>query len=279
MSMIAYAIARLRNSGIPLAILERAFIPRQQGWRQTTKVNLDKLIESKVIRARVLPDMNMVGGVQDTILIGDLPIETYNGVYLTVRIPKDRTQGKSIVSVLEVLLLSPNFLGNFPYMSGNAYRPSYNTADASAMMGALKTMVTALDHIPSVSTCTAELIDDNVVMIQDINTLPYNAHLRCNLEYDEDFSNINPRSFPFMADLIEEATKAYVYNQLVINIGSAELRGGFDLGIFKSVVDEYKDSEKNYRDLIKLKATKIAMMNDRKRFERHIRALVGGGLK
>jgi hypothetical protein len=135
-------------------------------------------------------------------------------------------------------------------------------------------IMASLDHIPITSTSDAYLIAENTIKITDVFTMPANAILRCTLENDEGLNNIQPRSYHDFFQLVEFAVKSHIYNELIVDIDMAELQGGQQLGIFKSIVEGYADAEQNYQD--KLKSWRaISLMNDTPAFHRFIKLTIG----
>src|SRR5262249_50995141 len=123
---------------------------------------------------------------------------------------------------------------------------------------------------------TVQLIGENTIMIKDTTLLPSWTFLRCILAADETMSHLQLRTYPKFAKLVEHAVKAYIYNQLIVNVDIAELYGGHALGIFKEIVGEYKDENELYETYLREKWQKISLMNDQESFGRLIRTVVGG---
>jgi hypothetical protein len=74
--------------------------------------------------------------------------------------------------------------------------------------------------------------------------------------------------------LVEFAVKAYIYNELIVDIDMGELQGGQQLGIFKQIVEGYADAEQNYQDKLKSWMA-ISVMNDTPAFHRYLKLSVG----
>jgi hypothetical protein len=278
MSCIKHAINKTRQV-IPAAVLERAFTPKTPSWFPNAIINIDKEIEAKVIRSIVLPDCNVVGGKEVNVFIGDLPFERVDND-IVVRIPKQRTQNRSIVSITDIVFSTPYSMGQYPSMAmTNGYQAGVSRNDMSASMGAVKNALAALDHIPVVGTSSAELVGDNVILIQNSGFFNSGTCARVVVEYDDHLTNISTRSWNHFAQLVEYAVKTYIYNELIIRMDTGELQGGFSLGIFKEIVSGYADSAQNYKDYLRGTWMKVAMMNDRPRHERMIKTLLGGQAK
>lgn len=274
MNAIQKAISEVKYL-IPKAILEKAFINRFSNWRQPTETNVDEQISALVIRPRVLVDCNIVGGTQAMVPIGDIPYERPDGVTTVMRIPKSRTQNRSINSVLHVAFLSQaqnGAWGNAVGLGGG----SFDHGDNSATMGGAAAMMAAVDKIPVTSTAAVQLIGENVIMVRDVISMPMNSYLRCILSNDDNLNNIQIRSYPAFVKLVEYAVKSYIYNTLVIEVDMAELQGGYNLGVFKTVMDSYSDAEQNYQDHLKNKWQAVAFMNDAISYRRLLKLAIGG---
>lgn len=275
MDAIRKAISEVKFR-IPKAILEKAFITRITNWRQPSEYNLDDQILNLVLRPRVLVDCNIVGGQQALIPLEGLAIERPDARTQVIHIPKARTQGRSIVSVLHVAFLSQaqlaSYAGTLTMGSSGAYDPSEN----SAAMGAAVGMLAALDKIPITTSANVHLVAENTILIRDVFSTPQNAYLRCMLANDENLNNLQIRSYLAFSKLVEYAVKSYIYNTLVIEVDTAELQGGQALGIFKTVMESYQDAEQNYQDYLKEHWTQIAVMNDPMAYARILKLTIGG---
>lgn len=277
MSIIRHAIAKVKQT-IPLQILRKTFAPKIPTWVQTSSYNLDFQIETQVIREIVLPDCNVVGGKEENINIGDIPWQEV-GPDLVVRIPKIKTQNRSIVSVKEVIFAGTSAMGYYASSQQATNNAAVNPNDRSSMMGALSSLLAAQDNIPVISTGSVELIGENTILIRNCGYLQPSSAARVVLEYDDELSNISHRSYNHFAKLVEYATKAKVYNDLIIAMGSSEIEGGFELGIFKEIVSGYADAQENYQTYLSGPWARVAWMNDSSRYERLIKMSIGGQLK
>lgn len=243
---------------IPLDILQQAFAPTNQYGRPTA-MNLDSVIRAKVIDARVRVDCDLVGGTQlDIPLRGLTPQEvplpsgspyTWALIY---HIPMALTQNRVITSVLWVANTIAPISGTYTYASYNG------SALANAAMGVMQSQA----PIPTTSTARVDLINTNTVMISDTNQWPYDATMRCKVETDADMSTLPPGAYPYFSKLCLLAIKAYIYNELIIRINSAELQNGQELGRFKEIVDGFADANEQYEEYLMTTWREVAMMSD-----------------
>lgn len=261
---IQKALLDVKNK-IPRQILEKVFINNTLGGIHTP-VSLDFRIRENIIEARVIPDCNLVGGTETTIpLFNVVPkhIDTYNTVF---RIPKTLTQNRTISRLLHLSYGQNGIVG---FSHPMQYNPS-------AAMDALEGMVAALTPIPVTSTHYISLIGENTVLVRDVMRLPGNLFLRCVLEADSEFNHLKPTSIIAFSKLVEYATKAYIYNNLIIEMDQAELQGGVSLGRFREVVDGYADANELYEQHFDEVWRKVALFNDPEAFKRHLKQVTGG---
>lgn len=253
---------------IPKQILEKVFIEPSQGWRNVPANNVKELIKQKVIHPRVLVDCNLIGGAEIRIGLDDIPFDTVENDYTHIyRIPKSKTNGRSIVSVLDVsygtMYQTLAFNGN-----GN------NRGGAALQLGAA--VMEAQVRPAHVNTARVTLVGENTVMVQDSVMITTNLYLRCVIEHDEYMSHLKPRSYRQFSELVRLAVEAYIYNQYVIQMDMGELQGGMQLGSFKNTIDKYEGSEDKYQEYLTEKWQKIDMMNDDVKMLRFTQLLIGG---
>ncbi len=265
MNVISKSVEDLKFK-IPRQILEAVFIKRDGNWRQS-QYNVDENIMATVVRPRVLIDCNLTGGAEVFIPLEGIHKERVNDYTSVYHIPKSKTQGRSILSVSNITFTDPTRMSSMGIgaVQGN-----------NTMMRAGNAMIDAMGNIPVTSTAKVQLIAENVIMVQDTIVLPANIYLRCMIANDENMSHIQPRSYLAISKLVEYAVKAHIYNEMVIQIGQAQLFGGQDLGVFKDIVDSYSDANELYETHLKEVVTKVQFMNDHTTYERYIKMMVGG---
>lgn len=264
MGAIQKAIQEVKFA-IPIEILKEIFVRRDFG-QTPLPVSVDTMIREKVIDARVLVDCNLLGGTQVEIPLNSVTPETVDPYKLIYRIPKSLTQNRTISRVLSITIGQSTMM-NTSYMGVEGY---------SQILEAAQGMMAAQQGIPIVSSAYIRLIAENTVLVSDYISLPRTAYLRCYLESDDEYSSMNPMTYPHFSHLVELAVKAYIYNSGVIKIGMGQLVGGMELGRFREIVDSYSDANQMYKDYIKETWTKVMLMDDPRSKERHLRLIVGG---
>lgn len=188
----------------------------------------------------------------------------YTNIY---RIPKDRTQGRSITSALHVTF--SDFTKSLSY---GAVATNHQTT----MMSAGNAVMDAMGSIPITSTSRVQLIGENVVMVRDVVMLPPNIFLLCVIENDENMSHLQLKSYRQFAELVVHAVKAYIWNEYIIQMDIGELHGGQSIGRFKEIIDEYKEEDELYRTFLVEKWDRIAFMNDEASFNRLLKSVISG---
>jgi hypothetical protein len=258
---------------IPKALLQRTFVDRYSRYIPTTS-GIDDQIEQLVVRGRVMVDCDLVGGVQMTIPLAGIEAQVFDNYTNVFRIPKSLTQGRSIVSAMSVQYVSaPQLLSyNGQNMAGVGVLTS--PAEATPWNTLMGQVANTFDSIPITSTTNVRLIADNTISVQNGINAGAGAYLLCMVANDANMSNIHPRSYRNFSELVVWAVKAYIYNQLVIDVDAGELQGGFNLGMFKTVLESYSDADEAYQNYLKDVWRKVALMNDDASYQRLIRSRI-----
>jgi hypothetical protein len=265
MNAIQKAIDEIKYT-IPRPILETVFIKKELMMRNTP-ISIDSQMLLEVIRPRVLIDCNLIGGTEAIVSLQGIQPEITNQYTSVYRIPKQRTQGRSIISALNVTFADPRISaydgGSFGIGNSTVLQTAQGVFDASAAM-------------PNISSSDIQIIGENVVMIRGTSLLPTNIYLRCMIANDDNLSHLQLRSYKPFATACILAVKSYIYLEYAIKMDQGELYGGQNLGKFKDIVDGYSDAEELYQTHLREKMQKILYMNDRESYSRHIKTMVSG---
>lgn len=263
------------NFSVPKALLQRTFIDtyRRVGLQA---LSVDAQIESLVIRARVLQDCNLLGGVRATIPLEGLAYDVIDKLTVVIRIPKNLTQGRSIMSAQSVNYINTAQMAGYAGFGTGAFNGAQAARENTELNVLMTSLMAANDKIPVTFTSDVKLIAENTIMIKDGYRLAESGFLACTLANDENLANISPRSIPNFAQLVVLAVKSYIYNSLIIDVDVGQLQAGFQIGMFKTVLDGYSDSEEAYQDYLNNVWAKVAFMNDSVAYGHLIRATMGG---
>lgn len=251
---------------IPRPVLDTVFVKRHSNYRVASP-SLDDQILNNVIRPRVYIDTNLVGGAEILVDLSGLQGDEVNTTDMVYRIPKERTQNRTIMSVLNVTYVDAQSM---------AAAGSYASCGVSVEQSAMQNLLDAVSPLPMISTGRITMIGENVVLIRDSIRIPSNSYLRCIVAHDEAMSHIQPRSYKAFCKLVEYAVKGYIYNEYVVEMDLGELRGGHNLGKFKDIIEGYADAEELYSTYLVEKWQKIAFQNDRESLGRWVKLVIGG---
>ncbi len=267
MNAIMNAIQDIKLT-IPSQILDLVFGNREAFWKAAPE-SVDSRILSMVIRPRVLKDLNLVGGAEMLVSLQGVPCEIQPGNDYTMvyRIPKSRTNGRTIMSALNVTFSNPGAISTVnPYVD----------ASSSQLLNVASQLLDSMGTIPITSTAYVQLIGENVVMVRDTTMLPTNIYLRCVVANDENLNHLQHKSYRPFSQLCQHAVKAYIYNNHIIPMDMAELQGGQALGRIKEIIDSYSDQEELYQTFLTEKMQKIMLMNDGETWMRMLRMQISG---
>lgn len=245
MNKIQYLIDCVKRE-IPLGVLRMGF--QQPTYLNSLNISLDASIKDKVINNWVLKDCDVVSGIEAIIDITGIPIE-YVEMGQVIRIGFGPTGGREITSILSV---------------GYGY---------NAITGGMPGIVSALTEPFQMSDVRCQLIGQNIAYIEGYVGVKL-TNIRCVLNNDKDFNNIQPRSLPVLKDLCVLATKAFLYNELILNLHNAVNVNGIDMSAILDVVSGYADSVTMYNELMTTKWKKVSILNDAITRNRYVRLQV-----
>lgn len=265
MGPIGIAISDLKYR-IPPRILEVVFIKRV-AWGREAPVSIDEQIMALVVRPRVLVDCNLVGGAEVYLPINGADHERQNDYTSVYRFSKQVTQGRSIMSALNVTFTDPNRVSGYGQIA---------SCQNSSLMQAGQAMMNTHAAMPVTSTAKVQLIGENTVMVRDTIVLPPNVFMRCIVSNDENMSHLQIKSYRAFCKLMELAVKSYIYNTYTIELDMGEIHAGQTIGKFKDKIDEWADAEELYQDFLTTKWQKISVMNDNESYSRLLRTQFDG---
>ncbi len=252
---------------IPKAILEAAFV-EQSGFgmiNHRSPVSIDYRIREEIVEARVMADVNLVSGQETTIPMANVVPEHFPLNRTVWRIPFDLTSNRKITKVYSLII-------------GTGYNSASlntNMQGGGELSSAADGLLDSWKSIPNISNANIRLIGENTIMADQLYPSNPSLFLRCVLENDSEFNNLPAASVPKFSKLVELATKAYIYNTLILQIDSAQLEGGRELGRFLEIVDGYADSNEMYQEYLKDTWRRVAILSDTEAKRRHLKMIVG----
>lgn len=264
MNPISKAISDIKRV-IPREVLNRAFLRPESGLFATATQSIDDAIRTIVIWGRVLEDTNLVGGAEIRIELTGMPYSQPDNLRRVYRIPKEKTGGRTIMSALNVSF------GSSLYMASSAGMASQGCG-SSTLTDLAQALLSSGQNIPDVSEASVQIIGENVIMVELGNYHPHFLYLRCVVSHDPYLTHLQLRSYIDFSKLCTLAVKAHVYTTLIVQMGDGQLQGGQQLGVFKDIVDEYRDANELYEEFLRDKWTKIMFMNDNEKMNRFVRS-------
>jgi hypothetical protein len=146
--------------------------------------------------------------------------------------------------------------------------------EPSALARSSKALLESHGTIPISKTAYTELVGPNTILLRSVNIMPVVSYFVVILAADDQLSNITAPNMDMISEHAILGVKRYIYVNRIIAMGNAEIRGGYDLGVFKSTIGEYSDASELYKTMLKEKIKKIFFMNDRTRFANHLRSMI-----
>lgn len=288
MSPIQFALSEIRDE-IPEEVLELAFIPKTKyklARQKFMSTSVEQQILEKVINGKVRRHIDAQGAQEITVDLNGLQREKVGPQAWIMHIPKSRTKGRSITSVLGVhigLYSNSNVDGAAPYfgmgvsssfLSGNGSNTGCNN---NAQVRAVNDLLQTYAPVEMNYTANVYLVDENTIYCED-NMSVFNLVLRCKVASDSEFSFIQGAYVRHFAKLCILATKAWIYKNLNVKLDKAHIEGGVEVSKIREIVDDYRDASEQFNEFIQEKWRKIQRMTDKPRRMNYINALITKGL-
>lgn len=277
MNAIQHALNMIKQQ-IPNEILQAGFTIDENA-ATVNLTSIDDKVLVKCIRSRVMLDANIMGGVETVIPLNHIPPSFYEDFYTVYYIPPETVMNREIVSVIGLSSLPLMSASGSQAMMGSAYGVPNGTNPNHGL--GHNALMSVADRIGDAAAINGVLHNAHLEIVA-YNTIAVHAHfrtlaylgLRVLLANDDNMNNIQPRSYRHFSTLCTLAVKAYVYNKLVIAINNGYLAGGQDLGMFKSIIDNFSQAEEDYQNYLVNVWAKVAFMNDTTRHARYLTGML-----
>lgn len=274
MDPITVAINNVKHS-VPREILTQAFMPKRYDPTRRVRyqdnvfaASIDELIRRVVVEGRVAIDVNLLSGTEMVLPLHHAVrehIDPWNVIY---RFGSDVTGGRQITAVYEVLYsVTAGLNGN--NVSGQQMQRS------SQYLKNARDILNASVGVNTASTAYVQLVGQNTVLVNDVNQMIVHGGLRCRLSHELNFNDIKPVYYHAFGELIQLATKAYIYNTLVIDLDEGAIKGGASLGRIREIVDQYADANQMYMEYLNTKWQRIGLMNDTEAYRKVMKLALG----
>lgn len=238
----------------------------------------DEQILEKVINARVRPDCDSAGATEAVIPLRGLQVEIIDRDRYIINIPKDRTNGREITSALSLVFYSLDNLGlNSTALNGFGMTSVAQAPCGNGVVDAAVGMTKSFQPTIASETSHVRIKDGHTLIVDELIMPTPSSYLRCILSMDSTFSTLARPSWKHFAKLCTLATKAYIYNELIVELDMAEIVAGHELGKIKEIIEGYSDADELYEEFYNDKWRKIQFMSDEYRHNRFIKSLIGKG--
>lgn len=242
-----HALSQVYNT-IPRELLELAF--HDPSDYMTHGIPTHQLIIEKVIHGRVLKNCNLVGGKMKTIPLLTEYMERMpsqypdhivgSGTCSVFRIPASERENVPITEVCGCHY--PGYI-----RAGTGAHPINTSINLMNLAHGVLQSHTFPNHPP---TPLPELLAGDIVRLNPPQQYHIEWLISCRLGYDHQLTNLNTSAILPFAQLVEYATKAYIYNYLIIKLDKAYILGGSEMGSVLRVIETYADAETRYRELL-----------------------------
>jgi len=244
---LAYTMTEIFHS-IPMEVMEIGFPQNPLG----PPTALSERVYTAVIVNRIALRCNLNGGkIKDITLHGNWWERTNNSVhtnisnlgnYAVYRIPPEERDNLPIIGVNHIS--PPAFYGNVGYYGGP------HSESGVTVPGNMDAMLSSHTGHNRVITPMAEVLSGDLIRLDP----PMHSHqdwrLSVKIAYDEGFNNLNASAVEAFGRMAVAATKAYIYNTLVISIDRGYIMGGAEIGTIKDIVSEYREENARYEELV-----------------------------
>lgn len=275
-----YCINEIKHS-IPYEVLHAGMTLDEDPQLQALSSLEDKIL-NKVFKKRVLLAANVIGGIETIIPLAGITPSFSEAMYTVYHVPAEYTMDKEIMSALSLSYLpTAGFMGISGGFGGShmVYNPnSPGHGMNSASMNVASRIGSSYNSSAILSSAHLEIVARNTIAVYAHYQTLANYGMRVVLQNDENLNNIQPRSYQSLSKLTVLATKAYLYNKLIIPINSGYLSGGQDLGMFKSILEGYESAQEDYEVYLREVWGRVAFMNDTTRHSNFLASMLSPNL-
>lgn len=211
--------------------------------------NSQEFIMQKVIRERVLDDLNLTGGKFKKIILKPEYREEVSldlagwaggdGGFDLYRVPPEARDNLPMIHCIGV---------QYPYASSNiAGESAVGTASAGYdMLSQADQIVNSYTLARPLNHPTGQVLSGDLIKLFPSQYTQVNYIATVRLALDETFEQVQPSSVETLAKMVTLATKAWIYNNLIIDIDRAAMECGADVGKIKEIIEEYRDANQLY---------------------------------
>ena len=240
-------------------------------------ITLEDKIRSQIIDNILIDDLNIYTGTETVVRLDKCSIMLINPDELIttrrefiVDVPFEFTNYKKITRAVSLVTgLQLNSSGSLS---------SYQYSEPSPLIAAANNLFNANTRAPIAVSATLRVIGNNMIhAVGDIMSYISNGALSVVIENENNLQNFDQRMMLTIANIAILATKAYIYNKLIVYIDQGALYKGHELGVIKDKISEYSDAYTMYQEAIK-KTPKLHIFNNREVYKNYIRSYLGSNI-
>lgn len=246
-STLTYILDYIRQN-IPSELLELAFKPRKFG------TNLEQRIIEEIVEGPVLLDTNLVCGKRREIFMSQNWLMDINDASPQImlgagvqgsfyKVPPEYREGRNIASVIG---MTTSLASSMPASNMGAGASGSFGNTATGMLSAMINTRT-MGEYPFTPQVTLE--GTNIIRMFPMQMVDGCA-VTVMLEFDSEYLNINNSAILSLRELCLVATYRYIATKLRVSIDETEIVGGMELGIIKTLVEEYAEKAKEYQTFL-----------------------------
>lgn len=253
MSAIDSAIQKVIRS-IPRPILKAGLFTSEE-LTFGLPTTIEDAIYSKVIGPFVIPKLSEFGQLREIPLTG-VPWESIKSNVRVYRIPEESTDFRPIVSA---------HIAGSNIVDGRYHTPpqtQFYQANHSSVLNRAARITRAEQPQARITTAEVRVLAPYTVQIKEPYHFRNELTLYARVRISEDLNEIKPAFYEVIAKLVLYATKQYIYNNLILAMGSMRLEHGKDFSEFKNIVDSYSDAGDMFDDHLPLCSRCLAFNDD-----------------
>lgn len=260
MNAMQYGLMFLRRN-IPEEVLDLAY--RDSNPRYNSITSLDDRILTKLIRPKIMVDINVVGGIPITIDTSKCKIETLTYNEYIVVVPKSITNNQSITAVHEYI------------NAGMGAAVTGVCASSGQLMNIANNMYNNLAIQNVIQSARLELIGENRILITDPNALPMYGWIRATVTHNANLEDIQPANYPVVGRLFTLGAKTDIYTNLRVKLDKAAIYGGHELSVITDIIEGYADANDMYEEFLTTVWRKNAYINSADNMGRYVKSMLG----
>ncbi|NTV77886.1 MAG: hypothetical protein HGA25_01760 [Clostridiales bacterium] len=162
MNTLIYCLNEIGHQ-IPKELLQAAFTIDDTS--ETVNLNsIDDKILRKLIRKRVLIDLNITGGIETIIALNNVQPSFYENFYTIYQIPPEMTMNKEIVSALNITLMPGSGVFGQGGLTGNSFG-NIGQVSENPIMNVANRIGSAASPSGVLSNAHLEIVGYNTILI------------------------------------------------------------------------------------------------------------------